>query len=60
MIFGRLFLVPFLERLAIGARHVRACRQDGKTGIDSRSLEQMGVTRLDRPGEAGWFLRIGR
>jgi uncharacterized membrane protein len=57
MLFGLLFLVPFLG-LAIGAGMGALFGKLGKTGIDKQVLDQMGDAVP--PGEAGWFLLVGK
>jgi uncharacterized membrane protein len=57
MLFGLLFFVPFLG-LAIGAGMGALFGKLGKTGIDKQVLEQMGDAVP--PGEAGWFLLVGK
>jgi uncharacterized membrane protein len=55
MLFGLLFFMPFLG-MAVGAGMGALFGKLGKTGIDSRVLEQMGDAVP--PGKAGWFLII--
>ncbi len=55
MLFGLLFFMPFLG-MALGAGMGALFGKLGKTGLDSRVLEQMGDAVP--PGKAGWFLII--